>query len=525
MVEPETGHDPATLEAGIFDLDGVVTRTARVHAAAWKRLFDAFLAELARRGGEAQRPFDDKEDYLRYVDGKPRYEGVRSFLESRGIAIPFGSAADGPDQETACGLGNRKDGYFDERLRERGVEVFDSTVALIRALRGRGLKTAVVTSSKHGHEIVQMGELSDLFDAEVDGNTSEQLGLRGKPDPDAFLEAARRLGVRPEQTAVFEDAVSGVEAGRRGGFGLVVGIDRGGNADTLARHADLVVEDLGDLTADELGRRWRERGQGLPSALRGLEAIRDLVGGRRLAVFLDYDGTLTPIVERPELAVLAPEMRESLRRLATVCTTAIVSGRALADVAALVDVPELVYSGNHGFEIRGPGGSSLEHDQGREFQAQVAQARERIADRIRGVPGAFVEDKTYSLSVHYRQSPAERVGEIEAAVDAELADLPGLRKHLGKKVFEVRPRMEWDKGKAVLWLLSTLGLDGEDVLPLYVGDDVTDEDAFRALAGRGLGVLVAEDRRRSAARYGLRDTGEVRRFLDALAAMARDGRR
>ncbi len=263
----------------------------------------------------------------------------------------------------------------------------------------------------------------------------------------------------------------------------------------------------------------------LPQALESLDAIRHALVGRRLAVFLDYDGTLTPIVARPELAVLAPEMRESLRRLAAVCTTAIVSGRALADVAALVNEPDLVYSGNHGFEIRGPGGTSVQHDKGREFQSEVARARDRIAERIRDVPGAFVEDKTYSLSVHYRQAAAERKSEIEAAVDTVLADLPRLRKHFGKKVFEVRPRMDWDKGKAVLWLLTALGLDGDHVLPLYIGDDVTDEDAFRALAGRGLGLLVAEEPHDSAAAYSLRNPDEVRQLLEALVAMLGEGRR
>ncbi|MBN2035352.1 MAG: trehalose-phosphatase [Chitinispirillaceae bacterium] len=519
------GSGKGAFAAAIFDLDGVVTRTARVHAAAWKELFDVYLGERSARLGEVQRPFDIKEDYLRYVDGKPRYEGVRSFLASRGIEIPFGDATDGPDQETACGLGNRKDHYFARRLHEQGAEIFDSTVVLIRDLRIHGIKTAVVTSSKHGHEIIQMCKLSDMFDVEIDGNAVEELGLSGKPDPDAFLEAAQKLGVQPQRTVVFEDAASGVEAASRGGFGLVIGIDRGGNAQTLARYAHIVVKDAAELSVADMLHHFEKLARPLPSALDNLDEISRALNGKRLAVFLDYDGTLTPIVARPELAVLAPEMRESLRRLASVCTTAIVSGRALKDVAALVDVPELVYSGNHGFEIRGPDGTSLKHDKGQEYQSTVALARDRIAERIKGVTGAFVEDKTYSLSVHYRLAPEERVGEIEAVVDSVLADLPELRKHFGKKVFEVRPRMEWDKGRAVLWLLSALELDKDDVLPMYIGDDVTDEDAFRALAGKGLGLFVAADTSGSAATYSLKDTDQVRQLLEALVVMVGEARR
>jgi trehalose 6-phosphate phosphatase len=511
------------IDAVVFDLDGVVTRTARVHAGAWKQLFDEFLRERSERLGEPFRAFDVKDDYLAYVDGKPRYEGVRSFLASRAIDIPFGDSDHGPDRETACGLGNRKDRYFEERLHREGVEVFSTTCALIGELRSRGLRTAMVTSSKHGGEIVELAQLTHLFDAQVDGNLAERLGLPGKPAPDVFVKAAEMLGTIPARTIVVEDAVSGVEAGRRGGFALVLGVDRGGQPEALRRSgADVVVQDLGELSAEELLALAPKGAERLLPALAHLDALRQRLQGRRPAVFLDYDGTLTPIVARPELAVLSDEMRRTLEELAARLPTAIVSGRALADVRRLVGVEGLAYSGNHGFEIVTAAGDSHGYSKGREALPAVASARELIGQRIQEIPEAWIEDKTYSLSVHFRQVAEERVVAVEQAVDAVLADLPQLRKHFGKKVFEIRPRIEWNKGKAVLFLLETLGLAHDGIVPIYLGDDVTDEDAFRALSGPGLGVLVTDRPVPSAARFSLRDTGEVRRFLQALVSIAEE---
>ena len=240
------------LEAVIFDMDGVVTRTARLHARAWKRLFDEYL-ETRRARGEAHEPFDEVGEYLAWVDGKPRYEGVRSFLEARGIDIPFGTREDGPDLETACGLGNRKDRYFEKMLHEQGAEVFDSTVERIRELRARGVKTGLVTSSKHGREVVRLARLTDHFDVIVDGNTAQERSLKGKPNPDIFLEAARAVGVGPDAAAVVEDAVSGVEAGARGHFASVIGVNRGSNRQALEEAgADVVIDDLAELSVDEL---------------------------------------------------------------------------------------------------------------------------------------------------------------------------------------------------------------------------------------------------------------------------------
>jgi alpha,alpha-trehalase len=238
------------IDAVVFDTDGVLTDTASVHAAAWKRLFDEYLRERSERLGEPFRPFGH-DDYLRFVDGKPRYDGVASFLASRGITLPAGSPSDPPERETVAGLGNRKNGYFLAQVEQHGVRPFPTSVELVRALRSRGVRLAAVSASRNFAVVLRAGGLQGLFDAEVDGVDAARLGLPGKPDPALFLEAASRLGVPPDRAVVVEDALAGVEAGRRGGFGLVVGVNRGDQAEGLrARGADVVVDDLGELRLD-----------------------------------------------------------------------------------------------------------------------------------------------------------------------------------------------------------------------------------------------------------------------------------
>lgn len=254
-------HQNRHFDAVIFDLDGVVTDTAAVHARAWKRLFDEYLRLRERRDGEGFREFDEHTDYLGYVDGKPRYDGVRSFLRSRGISIAEGSPGDGPGLETVHGLGNCKDRYFEEVMRREGVRVFEGTVSLIRELRAAGIATAIVSSSRHCAEVLERAGLAALFDARVDGEVSAELGLAGKPAPDIFLESAAMLDVPPSRAVVVEDAIAGVQAGRRGRFALVIGVDRHGRPALLADNgADVVVPDLSELTIEEIDHAIAGRG-------------------------------------------------------------------------------------------------------------------------------------------------------------------------------------------------------------------------------------------------------------------------
>lgn len=234
------------VRAVLLDLDGVITDTASVHGKAWKQLFDGYLATYD--GTPEQRaPFRLPEDYATYVDGRPRYEGVQTFLRSRGIDLPWGATSDPADSETVCGLGNNKNGYFNQVLDEQGVEVFERCVQAMRQLKARGVKLACVSSSKNCRRVLERAGLIDLFDTIYDGTDLEREGVRGKPHPDTYLRAAERLGVPKGAAVVVEDATAGVAAGRAGDFGLVVGIDRGAGEAALKEHgADIVVGDFGD---------------------------------------------------------------------------------------------------------------------------------------------------------------------------------------------------------------------------------------------------------------------------------------
>lgn len=239
---------PDGIRACLFDLDGVLTPTAVVHKAAWEETFNEFLRHRAEQTGEPFKPFDPEHDYYRYVDGMSRADGVRSFLESRGITLPEGSANDPGNLETVRGVGNLKNDRLLKLLRERGVEPYEGSVAYLRAAEAAGLRRAVVSASANCQEVVEAAGIADMLEVRVDGITARQDKLRGKPHPDTFLAAAERLGVDPAQAAVFEDALAGVEAGRNGRFGFVVGVDRVGQADALRAHgADTVVHDLAEL--------------------------------------------------------------------------------------------------------------------------------------------------------------------------------------------------------------------------------------------------------------------------------------
>ena len=235
-------------DAVLFDLDGVVTDTANVHARCWKQMFDEYLQKRARQRGEAFRPFDLAADYRLYVDGKPRFDGVRDFLTSRGIQLPEGSPDDPAEAETVCGLGNRKNELVNEVIEDTGVKPYEGSIQFIHHLSRHGFKIGVVTSSQNCATVLKAAKLDAFFEVQVDGNMIQAQELAGKPAPDTFLMAAKLLGVEPARTVVVEDAISGVQAGSAGNFGLVIGVARKGNAEELKHHgAHLVVNDLGEL--------------------------------------------------------------------------------------------------------------------------------------------------------------------------------------------------------------------------------------------------------------------------------------
>jgi trehalose-phosphatase len=496
----------------------VITDTASVHAAAWKRMFDDFLSRHAARKDLPFQPFEIETDYRSHVDGKPRLDGLRSFLGARGINLPEGGPEDPAGAETIHGLGKSKNADFLKQIREKGAKVYGSTVDLIHSAKKHGLKTAVISSSKSCAMILDSVNLSDLFDVRVDGVDSEILGIPGKPAPDIFVEAARQLQVKPERAVVIEDAVSGVRAGRAGKFGLVVGIARAGGRETLRDNgAHAVVEDLSEVCV--IGDL--ETTDPLPSALDHFDQISREAEGKTTAVFLDYDGTLSPIVETPDLAVMAEDMREAVIGLSRHCPVGIISGRDLKDVQDKVGINSIVYAGSHGFDIAGPQGLQVEETVGEEFLPVLDKAEKALSQKLGTLPGLLVERKKFAIAIHYRRVDPAKVEWVEAIVDEVAADHPELRKSYGKKIFEIQPQMDWHKGKALLSLLRTLKLDREDVLPFYIGDDVTDEDAFRAFKGRGIGIVVRDLPYETAAAYSLKDPDEVRMFLVQLIPLCR----
>jgi len=292
---------PREYDAVLFDMDGVLTQTAGIHAAAWQQLFDAFLERRSNATGEPFVPFDIVTDYRRYVDGKPRYDGVAAFLESRGIDVPEGTADDGPDVESVHGLGNRKDRYFMDQLQRHGVQTFEAAIDLVRALRTQGVRTGVVTSSINCESVLRKAGIEDLFDVRVDGLDIARLGLRGKPAPDAFLEAARRMHTEPSRTVVVEDAIVGVKAGRAGSFGLVIGVDHVGDSHLLREAgADVVVKTLAQVhVATESPSAWSLVYQEFDSGREGIrESLCALGNGyfttRGAAVWADADDVHYP---------------------------------------------------------------------------------------------------------------------------------------------------------------------------------------------------------------------------------------
>ena len=511
---------PRQFDAVIFDMDGVVTQTAKLHAEAWKKTFDPFLEHRSQRSSKSYNPFSIESDYLRYVDGKARYDGVRDFLRSRDIDLPEGTDADGPDQKTIHGLGNRKNSLFQEILREKGAHLYSTTSEFIRKLQRVGIKTAVISASKNAAAVLASAGVDDLFEVRVDGVDAERLDIPGKPAPDIFLAAARKLGVSPQRAVVVEDAQAGVKAGQAGGFALVVHLDRSGHTDVSEESGLVVVKDLVEIGVEN-AENTRTTST-LPSALLNFADLAARLRDRQPAIFLDYDGTLTPIVQRPEDAIISDQTRRTVQALAEVCSVAIVSGRDRLNVMQLAGIDDIYYAGSHGFDISGPAGKRMEFQQGTEYLPALDKAEHALRQQLAEIEGAQVERKKFAIAVHFRRVAAKQHGEVEKAVDLQLAANDGLRRTGGKMIFELRPDIDWDKGKALSWLLEKLDLARPDVVPMYLGDDLTDEDALREIEESGIGIIVRDEDRPTHASYALEDTTEVQSFLKMLGDFLRE---
>jgi len=501
------------IAAVILDMDGVVTDTAEAHFSAWKEVFDTLLEER-----DAERPFS-RADYLAHVDGVPRHEGIRKFLSSREIHLPDGGENDlGTD--SIRGIGNLKNQRFHAWLDANEVPVFDDAKAFMGALKSAGLKVGVFSASRNARRVLESAGIADAFDATVSGKEAEDLGLAPKPAPDQLLQTARELGHGPGETMIVEDAVAGVEAGAAGRFQLVVGIDRQGESRLhghalRAQGADLVTRDLRRLLLPGGdGLKTLDR---LPLVWDRIDEIGERLKARPPAVFLDFDGTLSPIVRDYRDAAISDETRAAVARLAERAPVAIISGRDLADLRDRVGIDGVIYAGSHGFDIAGPGGMTERPEEARGFEEPIERAEADLHDALSGIEGARIERKTFAIAVHFREASGEDVARIENAVDDVAGRHERLRKGRGKKVIEIQPRADWDKGRAVDWLLAHTAMGRDGALPVYLGDDLTDEDAFTALGEAGLLVAVRGGARVTLADYALADPGDVRRFIDWLA--------
>ncbi len=387
---------------------------------------------------------------------------------------------------------------------------FGPTVELARKVRGIGVAAAACSSSPRCREALTAAGIDDLFDVCIDG-IGRPHGTAENPDPAGLLEAIRRLEVRPQRCVVIENSAAGVAAGHRCGFALVIGIDGTGRADELIRNgADVVLTDLADVAVRTGDRRISD----LPNALTSYGQLIGVTGARASMLFLDYDGTLSPIVSDPGTAGLVDGAATALQLVAEVCPVAILSGRDLADIRSRVGMPGVWYAGSHGFEVVGPDGSEHHNEAATAFVPILQRAAAQLRDTLAHIPGVRLEHKRFAVAVHYREVAPEQVGEIVAAVH-QLAASVGLRATGGRMVVELRPDLDWDKGTALAWIRDRVDPSGA-VLPIYIGDDLTDEDAFDAVKFDGVGIVVRHDEdgdRKTAARLALESPQQVREFL------------
>ncbi|MCV7267145.1 trehalose-phosphatase [Mycolicibacterium doricum] len=383
----------------------------------------------------------------------------------------------------------------------------EPAVALTRKLRDAGIRTAACSSHRDGGETLEILEKEGVYDLCVDGS-----GSAGAGEPPAFLQATRRLGVPVQRSVLIEDAAAGVTVGRDAGFALIIGVDRTRHADgPIPSDVDYVVAGLDDITV----RTGDQRVSEVPDALESYGQLIGITSTRESMLFLDYDGTLSPIVSDPDAATLVGGAAEALEQVAAVCHVAILSGRDLADVQARVGAPGLWYAGSHGFELRGPDGTYHQNQAAAGVVPVLERAAGELRDRLAQIPGVRVEHKRFAVAVHHREvASADHVAEI-LSTTRRLGQRAGLRVTSGRMLVELRPDVDWDKGTALLWIRDRIDSAGSP-LPIYIGDDLTDEDAFDAVRFDGIGIVVRHDEdgdRKTAARFSLQSPDQVREFL------------
>ena len=496
-------NSPPPFDAVILELDGVLLDTASMHRESWAATFNACLAQHASRLAPANRAAASDDDW-RIVRGRPRYDAARVWARARGLALPPGSPADPAGSGSVCGLANLQHRRFFDLVAQHGVAPFDDALAVLRRWRHGGLRLSTVAANGGTDQWLRAagpgGAEAAVVDAET-GNTAE--GLR-----DLYAAAVAGQGVKPAKAVSVAASAAGVRAGRALGFGLVVGMDRTADGQELAAAgAHQVVASLRDV---RFGRR-------VPSLRSRLDVLAENAASRPWLVSLDYDGTLTPIVDDPAAARLSDAMRTTLEQVSRRFRVAVISGRDRSDVAARVGLSNVIYAGSHGFDIA-YGDRTMTLPSAEACLPSLVAARRALAERLKLIAGVFLEHKRFGVAVHYRHVDPSAVDEVRSRVEGIVSRISGIRIQPGKKVFDVQPDVEWHKGRAVQWILQALDCDADPPRVLHMGDDETDEDVFRTLGSTGVGVRVGPEVLETQADYRLAGPDEVRLVLERLAA-------
>ena len=494
-------------KAAIFDVDGVITNTAKLHFECWKITFDDYLLTLSKMHKILYISFS-QDDYLKYVDGVSRSVGIKNFLASRGIKI---------SSEVIFKISNRKTKLFLQKIKQEGVTVFNDTIQLIKQLKSNHIKIAAVSASKNCRKILNIAGVKNLFDIIVDGNRAAKLGLKSKPSPDIFLLAVQKLQAQPQESLVIEDALQGIEAAKKGNFGLVIALDRWQNRSKQFKtlSADFVVNNLFNFNFVKLKRIFSYI---LPSALFDFAEIRSKLNNKKLLLGLDFDGTIAPIVKAPSLAKIDNAIFLLLKNIKNFIPLAIISGRQINDLMSRVKLNNIFYAGNHGFEMNLPRFFPEDFTIGSEYQDDILKLHHELNSKLNAIKGCILENKKFSLSVHYRLVEAKQQKVVKDVVNKVLKKYFLLKKNSGKKVLEIKPNLKWHKGKALKYVIDLLESGfKEDICPIYIGDDRTDEDAFKQIFGKGIAIIVGKKTSKMSANYHLLNTKEVYYFLKLLS--------